>query len=720
MVFVNPLLLAGAALIAVPIVLHLMMRRKPRHLEFPALRLVQQRHETNRRRLHLRHLLLLALRIGAIAILALALARPSMKFSGVLGSREAPVAVAMVFDAAPRMQYRKANRTRLEVAQELGQWLMRQLPRESQIAVLDTRLGPGAFQVDRGAAAQRIERLEPVANSQSLDRVMDEAFRLLASSELTRKEVYVFSDLARSAWPSETAARLEQRAEELPGVSIYLVDVGVKDPEDYALGELRLSAQVLSSRSPLRVQTELIRIGPPGQRAAELYVFDENRTPQRRDQRSVSLDADGAGALEFQIGALKRGTHQGFVRIVGQDGLAEDNTRFFTVEVAPPWRVLIVDPKTAHSHADFLAQMLAPATLRRTGQTRFECDLISQRALADADLAPYAAVFLVDPKPMKPELWEKLAQYVSDGHGLAVCLGRNASPVATFNQSDAQRLLPGPLLRQAKSGDVDLHLAPRDLQHPVLGAFREMTGSIPWSDSPVYRYWELGPTAKGTNVVVPFNDGRPAVLERTVGDGRVLVMTTPLSDLAQGKPWNLLPVAESWPPFILTNQMALYLVGSTEVRLNYMAGQTAVVPLGAETRRRSYLLTTPDEQNFPLSADPKQNMLTVTSTDQPGNYRVQAGGRESGVDRGFSVNLAAQQTELTRLGDDELAELFGSVTYRIARNRNEIERDVSMARVGRELFPMLILIVALLLAAEHLLANRFYSEPKPESGKRTK
>jgi hypothetical protein len=709
MTFVNPLLLAGAALVVVPIVLHLIMRRKPRHLEFPALRLVQLRHETNRRRLRLRHLLLLALRVAAIAILAMALARPSLKFSGVLGSREAPVAAVLVFDTAPRMQYRLANRTRLEEAQEMGRWLLRQLPGESRIGVLDTRLGPGAFQVDRGAAADRIDRLGSVANSQPLADVLDEAFRLLATSELERKEVYVFTDLARAAWPADTAARIEQHVAEMPGASLYLVDVGVREPEDYSLGELRLSAQLLSSRSPLDVRTELARTGPAGQRAVELYLLDENRQPQKRDHRDLTLEAGGSAEIPFQIGALKPGTHQGFVRIVGQDNLSEDDTRYFTIEVAPAWRILVVDPESAHSYAGFLAQILAPETLRKSGQARFECDVTPQRELAERDLQPYSAVCLVHPTPIAPDAWEKLGQYAASGHGLAVFLGRNASPVETFNQSEAQKLLPGLLLREARSPEVGVLLAPRDLEHPMLRPFREMTGSIPWSDSPIYRYWELGSIAKGVNVVVPFDDGRPAVLERTVGDGRVVTMTTPVSDRAQGQAWNLLPT-DSWPFFILSHQMMLYLVGSTDARLNYMAGQTAVVPLDSAAPFRSYLLTAPGDTKFPLSADPKQNALLVSATDEVGNYRVQAGGRASGVDRGFSVNLASRQTELTRLTKDELAGLFGDVPFRLARNQNEIERDVSMARVGRELFSPLILLLAVLLAAECLLANRFYRE----------
>ena len=127
MTFVTPVLLAGTALIAVPIVLHLIMRQQPRHLEFPALRFIQRRRKTNTRQMRLRHLLLLALRCAAIALAAIGLARPSIGPSGlfgtgagVLGDREAPVAAALLFDTSPRMLYRQKNTTRLDDAREMG------------------------------------------------------------------------------------------------------------------------------------------------------------------------------------------------------------------------------------------------------------------------------------------------------------------------------------------------------------------------------------------------------------------------------------------------------------------------------------------------------------------------------------------------------------------------------------------------------------------------
>ena len=65
---------------------------------------------------------------------------------------------------------------------------------------------------------------------------------------------------------------------------------------------------------------------------------------------------------------------------------------------------------------------------------------------------------------------------------------------------------------------------------------------------------------------------------------------------------------------------------------------------------------------------------------------------------------------LDRLDESELSALFGPAKYRLARTQKQIDRDVSAGRVGRELYPLLILIVALVLGVEMFVANRFYRE----------
>src|SRR3989442_1793825 len=71
-------LLGGLLLVSVPILVHLIMRQKPRQLPFPAFRFLRQRALINRRKLQLQHWLLLALRILFVVVLVLALAQPKV------------------------------------------------------------------------------------------------------------------------------------------------------------------------------------------------------------------------------------------------------------------------------------------------------------------------------------------------------------------------------------------------------------------------------------------------------------------------------------------------------------------------------------------------------------------------------------------------------------------------------------------------------------------
>ena len=86
-------------------------------------------------------------------------------------------------------------------------------------------------------------------------------------------------------------------------------------------------------------------------------------------------------------------------------------------------------------------------------------------------------------------------------------------------------------------------------------------------------------------------------------------------------------------------------------------------------------------------------------------------GEQERLDRGFSVNAPAEMSRLDRVAADDVVKTLGSERTRVATDRKEIELRVGVGRMGRELFPALILAVALVMAAEQLLANRFYDMP---------
>src|SRR6202023_2998449 len=151
----------------------------------------------------------------------------------------------------------------------------------------------------------------------------------------------------------------------------------------------------------------------------------------------------------------------------------------------------------------------------------------------------------LDPRPLPPGAGQQLHSFVAAGGGLGIFLGRNATPVESFNEPLAQTLLPAKLLRQWRS---DVSLAPEGFEHPVLAKFRSL--DVAWELLPVFRHWQFGPLVEGAAVVLPYSDNQAALLERPVGKGRVLAMSTPISDPSSWKDcWNLIPTGEDKSPF---------------------------------------------------------------------------------------------------------------------------------------------------------------------------
>lgn len=704
-------MLIGAALVAVPIVLHLVMRQVPKHLLFPAMRFIVRRQQANRRRLQLRHLLLLLLRAGAIAMLALALARPSLKAKGALGSQEAPVAAALVFDTSPRMAYREDNQTRLEVAQATAHWLLGQLPAESEVAVLESEQPAGDFAVDLGAAEQRIRQLKPAATATSLPESIEKALPMLRKKEQQRKEIYLFTDLSRSAWPTDVSGRLKALLDDASDVAIYLIDVGVKEPHDFSLGDMRVSPEVFAKNGQVQIESEAVRTGPEEDRGVAIYVIDSKGTPQLRGQKTVHWRPGEPQAIDFTLTGEDLGSHQGYIRIEGEDNLPADDTRYFTFDVRPPFRVLVAAAKPIDQRALFLTQALSPSLLLKNGRARFVCETIGFDQLLDRNLDNYSAVCLLDPTPLDPAVWQQLTGYVKQGGGVAVWLGRDAQPIDAFDSPEALALLPARPVIRRHAPDAGVILAPRDLQHPLLAAFRPLGGAVPWQSFPVWEYWGLSEIDKNANVVIAYSDGQPALLERPLDRGHVLMMTTPISDAASDpNAWNELATGfKPWPFVMLSNESLLYLAGSGEERLNYLVGQRAAIRLEDTQTQSVFALTTPDgNESASLTADQMNHVVSVPATSTAGNYRIRAGGTVGGVDRGFSANTPLAATDLERLKPEALDALLGPGRYHLSHGREEIDRSIAVGRVGRELFPLLIVLVALALGLEHLLANRFY------------
>ena len=206
-------------------------------------------------------------------------------------------------------------------------------------------------------------------------------------------------------------------------MALYVIDVGVESPQNVALGRFAAVGRFAREKHAAEFGNRNGLHGPAEDRTVRPGSSMPTASRKCGLKPPPSAQPDQSQAVEFQIDGLEQGTHQGYVRIAGEDSLPADDVRYFTVEVRPPWKVLVVAPKPAQRRAMFLTEALAPAAFRRTGQARFECDVISFDDLATKPLDDYAAVCLLDPPPLADAVWQTLANYVDRGGGLADLVG---------------------------------------------------------------------------------------------------------------------------------------------------------------------------------------------------------------------------------------------------------------------------------------------------------
>src|SRR5262249_6204008 len=230
MTFVFPVLLGGVVLIGIPVLIHLIMRQKPKILPFPAFRFLVQRSKKNLRKLRLRHLLLLVLRMLLIVALCLALARPKLFHSGLTLSGDRPAAAILVFDTSYSMGYKSGDgATRLDDAKTRGLELLNELPEGSRVAILDTAetvSSRGEWQPSLHQARERIKELKLKPSNASASQRLQGAHRMFVALARSKDDnppvkdvarfLCVFSDRTRASWDPARLSQLYDAGDQIP------------------------------------------------------------------------------------------------------------------------------------------------------------------------------------------------------------------------------------------------------------------------------------------------------------------------------------------------------------------------------------------------------------------------------------------------------------------------------------------------------------------------
>lgn len=710
-------LAAGASLAAIPIILHLFQRQTPKRVPFPALRLIRDRSRQTTKRLRIKNWLLLLARMALIALMALALARPTLSTQTPLGDEEVPTAMGLVFDTSLSMQYKEKGQDRLEAAKELAKSLLAKTPEESQVFVVDSGEPASPPPLSPMAALKRIEGLKLQPSSRTLNEAVSQAYAAIDESELPRHEVFVLTDLARSAWDlgRQPTAKDKQRQDE-KDIATFVFQLNPEEIRNVSILEAGL-ATVATEGTPAPVSVLLRNIGPAQRRTLDLIVDGS-----RRDQKEVDLPADGEATVQFAIPktAMTTGLHQGEVVISDStDSMTFDDSAWFTFKAAAPLRVLVVSDLDLDGK--FIVNALEPADLKETDPRPYRVDQRTTRQgpLPDAQaLASYAAVFLNNVAALSEQDWTALAGYARRGGGVVIGLGNLCNPENYRTPAAQQVLALG--MDKVDQPETPLTFGKLEPSHPLFQKYaNELASGL--GDVPIRKRWSVTPTAT-MPAILSYSDNAPALLERTFPGsitGHVLVWTTPLARRNNSEDpaaWNEFPI-RNWTFLYLMDQVVTYLSGAASESLNYRAGEDVILRLPQGLRGSTFRVQGPGEAAPYTLNPPEGGMLPIVGARELGAWTVTPTGDKKVVDRlGFSVNPPLKESEWSPLKSEDLQAMLGEGRFALASDPESLQRATSQRRIGHEMFPWLMVLILMIVTMENLLANTFYRQPGEMDG----
>ncbi|WP_165073479.1 BatA domain-containing protein [Paludisphaera rhizosphaerae] len=712
-------LAAGAALAALPVILHLFMRPTPKHVVFPALRLIRERQKRSKKKMKIKNWLLLAARMLLLALMALALARPRLHSETPLGDDSVPTALGLVFDTSLSMGYKQNDKTLLDLAKERAREIVARLPDTSLVFVADSA-DPGIpVGLSPSAARQKIDdrTIRPV--NRPLNMAMGQVYSAVADCDRPRREVYVLSDLTKNAWnvsqPAEGREKVEKAAASGSKIATVVLRVGTEERENVSIDEAALTSEAAPQGEPVEIRALIRSHGAkPAQRLAEFYLDGV-----KKDQKSVEIPPNGQTEVRFLTPPrLKEGeAHRGEIRLTGApDPMAFDDARFLTFETRPPLKVLLISD--LNDDAVYVASALNPEpTPGATGGFQLETIRPTDLAARFRDsLKTYAAVFLLNVQKLDDSGWGLLNAYVHEGGGLVVGAGDRCQP-ANYNGPIPSQILPGQLADPASPPGEGITFGKvADATHPLFGRYTNEFDAQ-FAAMPVYHYWKLQGQPAG-RVLLPFADGAPALVERTfkgARTGRVLLWTTPLARRAQRSDrsaWNEFPNVGWVFPWVM-NQTIPYFAGSTGDQLIFDAGEDVLLNLGSDAPPQDVLVTGPDGKSTErLTPPPIGEPLKIVAPQFLGQWTVTAvGPGEKRRTIGFSLNPPATESQFAAMENADLDAVFGKDGYALAGDDKSLKKVTELIRVGHEIFPWLMFLILILVTVENYLANTFYKEP---------
>lgn len=675
MSFLAPFFLAGLAAVAIPVLIHLIQRERKRVVEFPSLMFLRRIPYQSVRRRRIRHWLLLMMRAGALALIALAFARPFFRQSAIAaaaagGARE----VVILLDRSASMGYgdhwQRAQEAARRVVRGLGSGdratlvLFGRNAEENMRATADrARLEAAIGAAKVGSGATRYGPALKLAES------------ILSRSPIRRREAVLISDFQKAGWGSSDDAHFPE------GTTLTTESVATPGTANVSVPSVTFARSSFSGQERVAVTAGITNRGDAPLTAVPVTLSIDGRELQTEH---ANVAAHTSASVTFAPFTLAEANVRGTVR-AGTDPLAADNTFYFSLAPTAPLSVLIVDGSDRGGSSLYLAKAL------EIGATpSFQVAVTSAGRLTAGSLEKRSVVILNNTGFPPAMTGGVLKRFVERGGGLLVVTGDRSS----WPASEAG-LLPGqigpPVDRLSGRKGTLGYL---DYSHPVFEVFKAPR-SGDFSSAHVFQYHALTVTAPN-HVLARYDDGGVAAAEGKVGVGRVIVWTTTLDDT-----WTDLAVKPVYLP--LVHQLTRYLARYEQASSWYTVGQVLDLSTYATKTRGDRIVFTPSGRRETAGA----SAPGLLELDEQGIYELRSPGTTTDRPEAIAVNLDPAEADLTPL---DPAELAGAVTGRAADSGSPPAAAVEMTREDAErrqgVWWYLLFAGLLLLAAETVISNR--------------
>ncbi len=360
MSFLEPIMLAALPLASLPFIIHLINQRRYQTVRWGAMMFLLEANRMYRGYARLRQILIMVMRILAIAALIFAISRPlAGGWLGVAAGGKADATI-VILDRSPSMRDAPAGRERGKLDTAVARLIPTLETLGSTRYVLidsDTR-SPRPF--EKPADLARMPEVGPSSASADLPALLQAAYDYVTTNQLGRTELWILSDLRENDWNSDSGrwrALREAFAQRGQAVRFHLLAYTEGDPENLRLRVQSVRRRKAGDGSELLVSIKVERDrATEGKRAVPVQFEIEGA----RSQATLELEGTASELKDHAI-PLEKGRDRGWGRVaIPADSNPADNEYYFTFEKAPTRRTVVVSDDPVGTRPLALAASISP------------------------------------------------------------------------------------------------------------------------------------------------------------------------------------------------------------------------------------------------------------------------------------------------------------------------------------------------------------------------